>query len=97
MAHKYPIGDGFRLVARFTVDGILTDPTTITFQLKTPGDIITTYVYGVDSEVVKTAVGVYYIDVTVTAPLSWWYRVVSAGAVIAAQEGTFVGIQSQFV
>jgi hypothetical protein len=94
--NNYPIGDGFRLEARFKVDGVLTDPSTVTFQLKDPDDIITTYVYGTDAELVKTGVGIYYMDITVTKPLKWWYRIVGTGTVIAAMEHPFVGIQSQF-
>lgn len=97
MANGYFIGDGFRLEARFTVDGVLTDPTTVTFQFLSPSDVITTYVYGTDPEVVKSAVGVYYVDVTVSEELTWWYRIVATGAVIAAVESSYVGSASKFV
>lgn len=93
---KYVIGDGFRLKATFTVDDVVTDPTTVTFKLKDPDGLITTYVYGVNAEVVKVSTGIYYIDVTVSKALTWFYRIVGTGAVIAATEGTFVGLQSQF-
>ena len=95
--NSYAIGDGFRLQASFTVSDVLTDPTTVTFQLKDPNDVITTYVYGTDAEVVKSAVGVYYMDVTVSAAVTWHYRIVGTGACIAAVESTFAGIRSQFV
>jgi hypothetical protein len=97
MTRGYQLGDGFRLEARFTVDGVLADPTTVVFQLKDPDDIITTYTYGVDAEVINPAVGVYYLDVIVSKPLTWWYRVVGTGVVIAAVESSFAGLQSEFV
>lgn len=92
----YTLGDGFRLVATFTVNDVATDPTTITFKLKDPDDIVTTYVYGVGADVVRTGVGVYYLDVTVSKAQTWYWRVVGTGAVIAAAEGSFAGIVSQF-
>lgn len=94
---SYPIGDGFRLQGTFTVDDVLTDPSTIVFQLKDPDDIITTFTYGTDAEVVRDSLGVYHMDVTVTKPLTWYYRIVGTGAVIAAVEGAFAGAQSKFV
>lgn len=96
MTCSYALGGGFRLKGTFTVDDVLTDPTTVTFQLKDPDGIITTFVYGTDPEVVKVSTGIYYMDVTVSKPLTWFYRIVGTGAVIDAVEGTFSGNQSQF-
>lgn len=95
-ANKYQIGEGFRLQAVFEVSDINTDPTTVTFKIKNPSNVITTYVYGVALEVIKDAVGIYHMDITVSAEGNWWYRVEGTGACIAAYENPFVGIASQF-
>lgn len=97
MANNYTLGDGFRLQATFTVNGVNTDPSTVVFSLKDPDDIITSYTFGVNAQVVKSAVGVYYMDVTVSKPLTWWYRIVGTGACIAAVESSFFGNQSKFI
>ena len=87
----YFIGDGFRLVGTFTVGGVATDPTTVVFQLRDPDEIIITYTYGVDAEVVKDSTGVYHLDVVVSKPLTWWYRIVGTGTCIAALEIPLLG------
>jgi hypothetical protein len=93
----YDLGDGFVLRATFTVLGVNTDPTTVVFSLKKPDGTITDYTYGVDAEVVKDAVGLYHMVVTVSEDGNWWYRVVGTGACVAALENTFVGRSSQFI
>lgn len=98
MANSYPIGDGFRLVGTFTVDDINTDPTTVVFSLLDPDDIQTDYTYGVDPEVVKDAVGIYHLDVTVSKPHTWYYKIVGTGACIAATPDTpFKGEVTRFI
>lgn len=97
MANSYPVGDGFRLVGTFTVNDVNTDPTTVVFSLLDPDLIQTDYTYGVDAEVVKSAVGVYYMDVTVTKSHTWYYKIVGTGACIAATPDTpFKGEVTKF-
>ena len=95
-ANSYVPGDGFQLQATFTKNNVNTDPTTVTFKFKDPAGVITTYVFGVDPEIVKSAVGTYYMDVTVSDEGQFWYRIEGTGAVIAALEYPYIGIQSQF-
>lgn len=52
-------------------DGAYFTPTTITFKARTPAGVDTSYVYGVASEVIQYAVGVYALTVTVTSAGKW--------------------------
>jgi len=71
-------GTRVRVTATFTALGASTpsDPTTVTFKVKPPdvGATVETYVYGVDSEVVRSSAGVFYLDVTCTTRGVWWVQ-----------------------
>jgi hypothetical protein len=85
----YDIGDRVRCSAAFTnLAGVATDPTTVTFKVRTPAGVETEYVYGTDAEVVRTAAGAYYVDVTLTASSDWSVRFVATGSLITATEQT---------
>ena len=60
------VGDVIRVTGTFAVDDVNTDPTTIVFKYATPSGTITTLTSGTDAEVVKSATGVYYVDITTT-------------------------------
>lgn len=92
----YDVGDVVRCTATFSVSGTNTDPSAVTFKYKAPSGTITTYVYGTDAQLVKSAVGIYYVDVTVSAPGSYAYRFSSTGTGRAAAEGRFEASHSQF-
>jgi hypothetical protein len=88
----YDIGDAVRITASFynsATPAVLTDPTTVTVRIKPSNAAATTYTYGTDAAVVKSATGVYYIDVTITASDRWRYRWAGTGALIQAEEGSF--------
>jgi hypothetical protein len=60
----YP-GDTKRIAVNFqNTDDDDTDPSTVTFKLRSPGGIETSYEYGTDAELVKSSTGDYYVDVT---------------------------------
>jgi len=67
-----------------------TDPTTVTFYLRDPRNVVTTYEFGVDAEITNPSTGVYLLQV---GPLdiggSWYYRAEGTGAVVATIEGDF--------
>ncbi len=69
--------------------GTATDPAAIFGQVKDPSGNITSYEYGVDAELVKSATGIYYFDVDVDEPGDWWYRFYSTGSGQAAGETQF--------
>ncbi len=63
MANKiFDIGDAVRLFGSFSdIDFVPIDPSTVTFRIRDPAGIQTTYVYSA-SQVVKQDTGVYYVD-----------------------------------
>jgi hypothetical protein len=95
-ANTYVIDSSFKLEAEFTNESGVADPTTVIFKIKKPDGTITTYTYGVDAEVIRESLGVYYMIVTVDTPGNWWYKIMGTEALIAATEGSFVGLQSKF-
>ena len=97
MANIYDIGDAVRATVRFTdTSGTLVDPTTVVGKFKNPSNAITVYTYGVDSELVKSETGVYYMDIPVNAAGLWYYRYESTGTHIGAVEGYFKVRESEF-
>lgn len=60
------------------------DPGTVYFQFQLPDTSKVTYTYGVGGTVVKSAVGVYYADVSLGTAGTWYYRFYSTGTGQAA-------------
>lgn len=72
-----------------------TDPTTVTFYLRNPLGVVTTYIFGIAAEVTNPSVGVYILDAG--APDIggvWTYRATGSGAVVATIEGEFTVLPS---
>lgn len=96
MPVKYDYGDLVVLAARFmNLDGVLTDPTTVTVKTLSPLNTTTSYVYG-SSAIVKDAVGVYRLNVRPTTEGMWSWRIEGTGAVEEAFEGKFYVEESAF-
>lgn len=73
--NEYDVGDLIRCTGTFTdASDTETDPDTVTFKARGPSGNITTYVYGVDAEVVKSSTGVYYVNLTIDESGFWYYR-----------------------
>ena len=97
MANNYDKGDLIRVTGTFTdSDGAAQDPTAVLCKYTDPGDNTTTLTYGVDAELVKSAVGIYYVDVDADESGDWWYRFYSTGTGQAAAEGFFRVEESKF-
>ena len=73
----FVIGSTWRTKARFKVAGVLTDPTTVTLNIKVPVGTETAYTYGA-AEITKEATGLYYKDIVIT----------TAGRHVARWEGS---------
>lgn len=71
------------------MNGVPTDPTTVTFYVRDPHDELATYIFGVDPEITNPAVGVYEIALVPTIPGHYNWRAEGTGSVIAACEGDF--------
>jgi len=73
------------------------DPTAVVVKYRVGSGEVTTKTYGVDNEVVKSATGIYYIDLDVAALDGTWYvRWSGTGTVVTAVESSFGVKQSQF-
>ncbi len=85
----YRLGQRVRLSVTFRVDGVLTDPTTVTLKVMDPEGNIDTYVYGV-STVQKESLGVYYADIIPDEEGEWNYRYEGTGTCTAVEEDSFL-------
>jgi hypothetical protein len=88
---KYYIGALIELRGRFVNPDTSTelDPTAVMCDVLTPSSVTTTYVYGVDVELVKVSTGLYTLSVEATEPGEWQYRWYSTGIGQAAEERMF--------
>ncbi len=88
--NAYDKGDVVVVSAVFTDrNDALLDPTALTFTFKDPNGAAITYVFGVDSELVKDSVGNYHVDLKPTIDGYWRYKYQSTGIGQAAEEGQF--------
>ncbi|MEK9736192.1 MAG: hypothetical protein VW239_02585 [Candidatus Nanopelagicales bacterium] len=94
----YEQGSLVRATATFVnASDVNTDPTTVTVKYRVGSDAAVSKVYGTDAEVIKSATGIYYIDLTVgTSDGTWYVRWEGTGDVVAAVEASFGVKQSQF-
>jgi hypothetical protein len=92
MAFKaYDDGDLIVVTGTFTDrNGAPIDPDTVSFLVKNPSNVITTYVFGTDAELVQDSTGVYHVDISANITGKWYYRYVSTGIGQAAEEGEFL-------
>jgi hypothetical protein len=88
----YP-GQTIRITGTFQALGINTDPVTITFTIKDPNAVETSYTYA-GGQVVRDAVGVYHYDLLLSLSGNYFYRVVGTGTASAAWEDIIVVSQS---
>lgn len=89
---SYLIGKIIRLGATFEVDSVATDPTTVSLIVQDPDGVDTTYTY--PASVSKSATGVYYYDLTLSAAGLYCYRWVGTGAAAAVEEGNIQSAES---
>jgi len=90
-------GDTVRCTGTFTdSDGTAADPTAVLFQFKDPSGNAATYTYGTDAELVKSGIGVYYVDVDADEAGTWVYRFYATGTGKSAAQSTFGIKKSEF-
>lgn len=94
--NTYHTSQQVRLQSTFDLDGVLTDPGTITFKLKVPSGGVTTYVYGTDAQLKRASAGTYYVDYTISEEGVHSFRFVGTGAVVASNEQQFQSLDSAF-
>lgn len=77
MADPIYLNDTLRVTFTFTdTAGAVTDPTTVTLSFRPPQGGWRDYVYGTDAAVVKSATGIYYVDVSCNRLGKWTYKAV---------------------
>jgi hypothetical protein len=97
MSNSYRIGSVPRLQATFAVNGTPTDPSVIVFKIRVPNGAITTYLFSINTQLVKTATGVYYVDWPTTAEGIHAWRFEGTGACVAVEEQEFHVLGSEVV
>jgi hypothetical protein len=82
-ANTYDIGDTVRVFVEWTdTDGVLIDPTALTFKLQRPGGVsVETYVYPAALGLIRDSAGKFHFDVPVMDSGGHYYRWESAGPI----------------
>ena len=93
---EFVIGQQIASTVQFrnATSGSLVDPTTVTWIVRTPGGVETSYVYGTDAEVTKTGTGIYVGTIRVEEFGLYASHWNGTGAVVAADEEHFRGQRS---
>lgn len=77
---NYARGNVVRLTGTFyDIDDALTDPDTVSFEMKASDGSTTTYVYLTDAQLVRDSTGVYYVDADTDTAGTYFYRFHSTG------------------
>jgi hypothetical protein len=86
----YDVGDVVILRARFLVNDVLTDPTTVDLRVRSPA--------GAESHpaVLRDGAGSFLAAAPITLSGLWRYRWVGTGAAAGAEEGFFEVRESSF-
>ena len=93
----YDIGDVIRCTGTITASGTAVDPGTVAAKWRIdPGGSVTSYVNGVDAELVKSATGIYYFDIDTAAEGRYLYRFVGTGTNACAADGVFLVRGNEF-
>jgi len=86
------LGDGAKLDMTFSVDDVDTDPATITIELKSPSNAVTTYTFAA-SQITKIATGQYrkILGASIlNAAGQWRYSWIGTGTAEGAEQGLIV-------
>lgn len=94
--NKHISGTKVRMQVTFTLNGTVTDPTTVTGTVVDAAGVSTSYTIA-DSEMTKVSTGIYKIELVVDEEGIWEYRFVGVGIVDEAAEGRFEVPISSFV
>lgn len=84
----HDVGDLRRLAVLFKdLNDVAADPTGIIFKIREPDGVLTTFTFGVDSQLVKDATGNYHVDHSIIKAGRHAWRFEGTG-VLQASEGT---------
>lgn len=95
MAVSANVGDQVKVTGTITViaTGDELDPSVVKGWTRTPSGTVTTYTYGTDSEITKTATGIYALTFDVDTAGTWWCGFYSTGTGKAASDDMRVDVQ----
>lgn len=86
----YDIGDRRKLSCELRNEsGVLTDPDELKFKIRTPDNVVTTYIYGSNEELERDSVGKYYVYWDCTQRGDYFWRYEATGIITAAEETMF--------
>lgn len=88
MANSYFLGQGVTVRCEFAVNGVFTDPTTVTLTVQKPDRTETTYTYGA-GEITKDSLGHFSKQIEPATLGTYIYKWKGTGACIAAFEYYF--------
>lgn len=94
--NTYTLGKVIRSNVAFAQSSTPVDPGGVTFKIKSPLGVTTTYVYGVDAEVVKDSTGNYHVDYEPDRQGVWSVRWQGTVSNKSAEESEFQIVESQF-
>jgi hypothetical protein len=89
------VGDAIRLKTTLTVSSAVTDPTTLTLEVKDPSGNTDTYTYAA-SQITRSSTGVFYRDITFDEA-GWWVYEWQAGGAVIAIEGNQIYVRAQLI
>jgi len=69
--------------------GDIADPTQLVFSIKEPSGDITTYIWGIDDEVVRDSEGIFYVDWDASEVGTHYYKWQANGAVQLGKSAAF--------
>lgn len=95
--NSYDLNEGVHVGIQIlnAVTGVGVDPGTLMFEYKNPAGIITSYVYGVDSQLARDSAGNYHVDILGNVQGIWWWRWEATNP-YKAKEEAFIIKPSQF-
>lgn len=77
---SYDLNDTARLSVNFKVNGVLTNPTTISATVRKPDGTTAVYTTATSPAIVNDGTGLYHLDVVVDQAGQWTYKFVGTGA-----------------
>ena len=87
MANHYSKGDLVRIRGVFSdSDGVAQDPAAVFCKYTNPAGTTTTLEYSADAALVKSATGIYYVDVDASTAGAWPYTFYATGSGQSAAE-----------
>ena len=96
MVKRFDIGDVVKTSGSFKVSTILTDPSTVYFAYSTPSRNSGSYLYGTDTELVRSGTGRYYVNIPASEAGTWRWRFVGTGSAAVTEEGMWHVNKSRF-